>query len=99
MTLMPAPLAVAMLVVARSVACAASAEPPAGASSCSGCHAAGASVATPVPRIAGRSAAEIAAQMQAFKTGQMPSTVMGRIARGFTDAEVEAIAEWYSRQK
>jgi cytochrome c553 len=99
MNVMHARLAIATLLVVHTLAGAASAEPPAGASSCSGCHAADASVATPVPRIAGRSAAEIAAHMQAFKTGQMPSTVMGRIARGFTDAEVEAIAEWYSRQK
>lgn len=96
---MRAPLAAVVLLVARATACAASPEPSAGASSCSGCHAVGAAVDTPVPRIAGRKAAEIAAQMRAFKSGEKPSTVMGRIAKGFTDAEIQAIAEWYSRQK
>jgi cytochrome c553 len=56
-------------------------------------------VDTPVPRLAGRQAADIVAQMQAFKTGQKPSTVMDRIVKGLTDAEVEAIAAWHAQQK
>jgi cytochrome c553 len=74
-------------------------EPPPGASSCSGCHAAKSGVDTAVPRLTDRTAADIVAQMQAFKTGQRPSTVMDRIAKGLTDAEVEAIAAWYAQQK
>jgi cytochrome c553 len=38
------------------------------------------------------------AQMQAFKAGRQPSTVMDRIAKGFSDAEIEAIATWYAQQ-
>jgi cytochrome c553 len=37
--------------------------------------------------------------MQAFKSGQKPATVMDRIAKGFTDAEIQAIADWYAQQK
>ena len=92
-------LGVVVLVVSGAAALAASPEPPAGASSCSGCHAAGAKVDTPVPRLAGRKAADIVTQMQAFKTGQKPATVMDRIAKGFADAEVQAIADWYAQQK
>ena len=90
---------VLVLVASGAAALAASPEPPAGASSCSGCHAAGARADTTVPRLIGRSAADIVAQMQAFKLGQKPSTVMDRIAKGFTDAEVQAIADWYAQQK
>jgi cytochrome c553 len=72
------------------------AEAPPGASSCSGCHASGSSVETPVPRLAGRPAAEIAAAMQAFRAGSRPATVMDRIAKGFTEAEIAAIAAWYA---
>jgi len=39
------------------------------------------------------------AAMQAFKSGQVPSTVMDRIAKGFSDDEVKAIATWYGAQK
>jgi len=79
-------------------ASAASPEAPPGASSCSGCHAAR-RVDTAVPLLAGRQAADIVAQMQAFKSGQKPATVMDRIAKGFTDAEIQAIADWYAKQK
>jgi cytochrome c553 len=90
---------VAVLVGSASAALAALPEPPAGASSCTGCHATTARADTAVPRLAGRPAADIIAQMHAFKTGQKPSTVMDRIAKGFTDAEVQAIADWYAQQK
>ena len=77
----------------------AAAEPPPGAASCSGCHALSPRVDTAVPRLAGRSAGELASAMQAFKSGQRPSTVMGRIAKGFSDEESQAIADWYAAQK
>jgi cytochrome subunit of sulfide dehydrogenase len=86
-------------VLSCSAAFPAAPEPPPGASSCSGCHAANSGVDTAVPRLAGRKAADIVADMQAFKTGQKASTVMDRIAKGLTDAEVEAIAAWYAQQK
>lgn len=75
------------------------ANAPPGALSCSGCHASAASVETPVPRLAGRDANAIVAAMQAFRAGQMPATVMDRIAKGFTDEEIKAIAAWYAAQK
>jgi len=78
---------------------AASPDSPAGAASCSGCHPASAGIETPVPRLAGRNAAELVQQMQAFRAGQREATVMDRIAKGFTDAEVRAIADWYAGQR
>jgi cytochrome subunit of sulfide dehydrogenase len=75
------------------------AEPPAGASSCSGCHALSPALSTAIPGLAGRNAADLAGKMQAFKSGQRPSTVMGRIAKGFSDPEIEAIAQWYASQQ
>ncbi len=74
------------------------AEMPPGASSCSGCHAASAAVETPVPRLAARSAGDIAAAMQEFRTGKRAATVMDRIAKGFSDDEIAAIAAWYAAQ-
>src|ERR1022692_1246846 len=47
----------------------AASEPPAGAASCSGCHPANAGVQSPVPPLIGKNAAEIVAQMQAFRAG------------------------------
>jgi cytochrome subunit of sulfide dehydrogenase len=75
------------------------AGPPAGASSCSGCHAASAKVETPVPKIRGRDTADIVAAMQGFRSGERPSTVMGRIAKGFSKDEIRAIAVWLAMQR
>lgn len=75
------------------------ADAPAGAASSSGCHPASRSVDTPVPRLAGRNPADIIAAMQGFKSGQLASTVMGRIAKGFSEDEIKAIAAWYGAQK
>jgi cytochrome c553 len=75
------------------------ADAPPGALSCSGCHPAGRAAQTTVPRLIGRNPADIVAAMQAFKTGQNPATVMDRIAKGFSDDEVKAIAAWYGAQK
>lgn len=75
------------------------AEAPPGASSCSGCHAAGPNVESPVPRLAGRNAADTVRQMQAFRTGEVQATVMDKVAKGFSDAEIQAIAAWYAEQQ
>ena len=77
----------------------AAAAPPAGAAACSGCHATSPGVATPVPRLAGRDAADIVKAMQEFRAGNRPGTVMDRIAKGFTDEEVQAIAAWYAGKR
>jgi sulfide dehydrogenase cytochrome subunit len=37
--------------------------------------------------------------MIAFKAGQRPGTIMDRIAKGFSDEEISAIAQWYAGQK
>jgi sulfide dehydrogenase cytochrome subunit len=75
------------------------AEPPTGAVACSGCHPASSRVTSPVPRLAGRDRAEIVKAMQDFRTGARAGTVMDRIAKGFTDDEIQAIAAWYATQK
>tara|TARA_B100000678_G_scaffold75497_1_gene62037 strand:+ start:35974 stop:36312 length:339 start_codon:yes stop_codon:yes gene_type:complete len=62
------------------------------AASCSGCHSAGSAPAT--PSLAGRSADEIAAGVMAYKSDQSGTTVMHRIARGYTQAEIETISAY-----
>jgi cytochrome subunit of sulfide dehydrogenase len=90
----------ALAFVLLSPACAAhAADAPPGAMSCSGCHPAGRGVDASVPRLVGRDPADIVTSMQGFKSGQRPSTVMDRIAKGFSDDEVKAIAAWYGAQK
>ncbi|HMH51017.1 MAG TPA: hypothetical protein VK548_12350 [Candidatus Acidoferrum sp.] len=82
-----------------AVAVAAAAEPPAGAVSCSGCHPSSARVTSPVVRLNGLDRAAIVKAMQDFRSGQRTGTVMDRIAKGFTDEEIQAIAAWYAAQR
>src|SRR5262249_54212444 len=82
-----------------AMAAVASAEPPAGAASCSGCHATSTKVASPVPRLTGLDQAAIVKAMQDFRAGTRTGTVMDRIAKGFTDTEIQAIAAYWAAQK
>jgi sulfide dehydrogenase cytochrome subunit len=87
------------LALALGAGAARAADAPPGAAACSGCHAGNASAETPVPKITGRKAEETVALMAEFRSGAKPSTVMGRVAKGFTDEEMRPIAAWLASQK
>ena len=92
--------AAALLLVSIGQASAAGpADAPPGALACTGCHATARWVDTTVPRLINRNPGDIVAAMEGFKSGQLPGTVMGRIAKGFTDDEIKAIAIWYGAQR
>ena len=88
-----------LIAAAVPVAEASSLAAPSGASSCSGCHAASTTIETPVLPLGGRNPGDIVAAMLAFRSGQRPASVMDRIAKGFSDDEIKAIAAWYGAQK
>jgi cytochrome subunit of sulfide dehydrogenase len=71
------------------------------AATCANCHGTG-GVAVPnasVPGLAGMPASYIAEQMKAFKAGTRPATVMHQLAKGYSDAQIEAIAAYFAAQK
>ena len=66
---------------------------------CAGCHGMdGASVGPASPTIAGLAPDTFTEAMQQFKKGERPATIMGRIAKGYTDEEIELMAEYFSKQ-
>jgi cytochrome subunit of sulfide dehydrogenase len=71
------------------------------ASACAICHGTQGKPAPGAPLIplAGLPADHIATQMRAFRDGQRPATVMHQIAKGYTDAQIDAMATWFSSQK
>lgn len=87
-----------LLLICSANALAASADAPPGATACSGCHGAG-RPGSPVPGLYGRPAETTVALLAAFRNGTRTSTVMGAIAKGFTDEEMRAIAIWLESQK
>jgi cytochrome c553 len=52
-----------------------------------------------VSRLYGRNADEIMTAMTRFRDGALPATVMNRIAKGFSDDELRAIAAWLAAHK
>src|SRR6516164_3469787 len=99
MNLLPAFVPAATVLFSVTAASAGPLEPPVGASACSGCHPASSAAETGVPALAGRNALVIMTQMRAFQSGQRDATVMDRIAKGYSEAEIEAIANWYQAQR
>jgi cytochrome subunit of sulfide dehydrogenase len=68
--------------------------------SCAGCHGTnGGSAGMVMPSLASQSKEAIVVAMKKFQTGERPSTVMGRLAKGYTDADFEAMGEFFSKQK
>jgi sulfide dehydrogenase cytochrome subunit len=75
------------------------AEPSAAmlANTCAGCHGyEGKSVGPASPNLAGMSETYFIESMEAFKFGDRPSTIMGRIATGYTDEQTAAMAAYFA---
>lgn len=92
-------LAAAFLAMS-TVAMAAPPTPAMLSNACAGCHGTqGASAGPSMPSMAGQSKVAIVEAMKNFKSGERPSTVMGRLAKGYTDADFEAMGDFFSKQK
>ncbi|MCE8017523.1 cytochrome c, class I [Halomonas sp. MCCC 1A17488] len=67
------------------------------AGACANCHGTDGRLAGSVPTIAGRPAAVLEARLLAFKRDEASdATVMNRIAKGFSDEELAALAGHFS---
>lgn len=67
---------------------------------CAGCHGTnGGSAGLTMPSLASQSKPAIVDAMKKFKSGERPSTVMGRLAKGYSDADFDAMATFFSKQK
>ncbi|MCU7853666.1 MAG: cytochrome c4 [Candidatus Thiodiazotropha sp. (ex Monitilora ramsayi)] len=96
----------ALVISASSVAFAADKKPLlSGASAsmlantCAGCHGTnGASTGPATPSIGGISAVYFEEVMLGFKNDEIKNTIMTRIAKGYTEDEIKAMAEFYAKQ-
>ena len=62
------------------------------ANNCFACHGPNGVSPGSIPSLHALTAGNIADMLKAFKSGQRPSTVMGRHAKGYTNTEIEAIS-------
>lgn len=66
--------------------------------SCEGCHGTNGHSPGSIPDISGKSADFISTSLNEFRSGDRPSTVMGRHIKGYTDEEILLIAEYFGKQ-
>ena len=71
------------------------------AATCANCHGTeGRAVAgESMARLAGLDAGYIAEQLRAFRDGKRPATVMHQLAKGYGDAQIDAIAGYFAARK
>lgn len=93
----------ALAACALGVSASSFAAPPTAAmlsNACAGCHGTnGGSAGPAMPSLAGQSKEAIVDAMKKFKSGERPSTIMGRLAKGYSDTEFAAIGDFFSVQK
>ncbi len=69
------------------------------AAQCNGCHGFNGQSKGAAPAINGLPESYIVSSMQDFKADKRPATIMNRIAKGYTDQEIENVADYYSSAK
>ena len=68
------------------------------AGTCLTCHGAVRGKPTFGPRLEGMDATRLADRLRAYRNGEGGSLVMRQLARGYTDVEVQALAQWFASQ-
>lgn len=68
------------------------------AANCANCHGTSGTAQGSMPSLAGQQKAHIIEQMKAFRDGKRPATIMHQLSKGYTDQQIELIADHFSRQ-
>jgi cytochrome c553 len=70
------------------------------AASCAACHGFEGRSQNEIPALAGRSKADLVAALKEFRSDQRKTaTVMHQHAKGYSDAQLERIADFFSQEK
>ena len=69
------------------------------AATCANCHGTqGRTVGSVLPTLAGMNKDAMLEQLRAFRSGARPATIMHQLTRGYSEAQLEQIATYFSRQ-
>lgn len=69
------------------------------AANCANCHGTDGRSQGGMPSLNGQSKATLVEAMQEFRSGKRVATVMQQLSRGYTDAEIELLAGFFSAQR
>src|ERR1700678_4133412 len=85
-----------LAIMPGSFACAAELNAEGLADACTSCHGVGGRSQGFIPSIAGVSKATLLQELKAFRAQTAQATIMNRIARTYSDSELEALADYFS---
>lgn len=95
-----------VLVTAFAAACAPAAAQPSDpsfgrnlAAACAICHGTNGVNAGGLPNLAAQPADYLSKQLRDFRDGRRPATIMHQISKGYTEAQIDALAAYFSAQK
>jgi len=94
-----APLAAVIAITHPGVASADMAPAEILASTCFACHGPNGVSVGPMPTLATKDGKYIASNLRAFRDGQKQGTIMDRITKGFSDAEIDSLASYFDKIK
>jgi cytochrome c553 len=69
------------------------------AATCASCHPSDGKDGGAIPILAAQDSPTLVERMKEFREGRRPSTVMQQLAKGYTDAEIAAVAAYLAAQK
>lgn len=72
-------------------------DTPFAAQTCNVCHGSQSYISPTMPAIRGVDATTLYTALIELKTDKRPSTIMGRIARGYSDEQLKALADYLSK--
>jgi cytochrome subunit of sulfide dehydrogenase len=68
------------------------------AANCANCHGTRGQSTNLLPRLAGLSKDDFGRAMREFRDGKRSATLMHQIAKGYSDAQIDLMGEYFSRQ-
>lgn len=68
------------------------------AANCANCHGTNGKSVAEVPSLAGVPAALTIQKIKDYRDGKLPATIMHQLAKGYSDEQIAAIAEYFAKQ-
>lgn len=92
-------IAVAATFVAAFISVPVAADPGRNlASACANCHGTNGHSLGGVPSLAGQNKIIMLQALREFRDGKRPATIMHQLAKGYTDAQLDLVSDYFSRQ-
>lgn len=69
------------------------------AANCANCHGTDGRTDQAIPPLAGLAKPHLINILKEYKEGKREATIMHQLAKGYTDEEIEALSDYFSKQK